>query len=687
MAFSRRFPAILLASAISAFPATAQDGGEPAPTAQADASDTDREIFRPVFFERFAPQTALEMVERVPGFQIDGQSSARGLGQGGANVLLNGTRFAAKSVGIEDALQRIPASDVIRIELVDGATLDIPGLSGQVVNVVYSASAGSGQFRWSPVFRTRGADPVLLDGEISWAGQVGRVDYTLSLSNRSARRGNDGPERLLDAAGNLVELRQEESRYESERPRLSGTIARQFDAGQTLNLNGAVELYLFEATEERIGTLASRDFVEREDEINYELGGDYAFDVVGGRLKLIGLHRFEASDFLTDVATAFVAPRPREAFRQDLFIDETETIARGEFAWNAGESDWQVSLEGALNSLETGNVVEVLAPTGIFVPLPSAPDTTVEEQRAEAALTWGRRLAGDVSVQATLASEYSRLSQSGANCLTRSFLRPKGEISAAWRASDTLDVRARIAREVGQLDFFDFVASTDLGSGNQQAGNPNLVPQQSWEFDLSATKGLGPWGSLTLRSVYVTREGRVTQVPIGATGEAPGNVDGANSFFVKATGTILFAPLGWEGAQLEIDTYYRTTSIPDPLTGLRRPFSNDVPWQIDADLRHDVPGTDWAWGGGLFANQRLYGVRLNQISLDENAGVNASLFVENKDVAGLRIRASVSNLLDLNENYRRTVYVNRRDGPVAFTEERFRTYGTIFTLDISGTFG
>ena len=54
-------------------------------------------------------------------------------------------RIAGKSEDIQSQLNRIPAQNVVRIEILDGATLEIPGLSGQVANVIFEASDLSGQ--------------------------------------------------------------------------------------------------------------------------------------------------------------------------------------------------------------------------------------------------------------------------------------------------------------------------------------------------------------------------------------------------------------------------------------------------------------------------------------------------------------------------------------------------------------
>src|SRR3546814_14416609 len=112
------------------------------------------------------------------------------------------------------------------------------------------------------------------------------------------------------------------------------------------------------------------------------------------------------------------------------------------------------------------------------------------------------------------------LSQSGEAGLTRKFVRPKGFVSLAWKASPLLDLSVKLEREVGQLDFFDFVASANVSGGTTDAGNVNLVPQQSWNLELEATRNLGAWGTATAR-LYGSRITDIVDiVAIGVAGSA-----------------------------------------------------------------------------------------------------------------------------------------------------------------------
>src|SRR5436305_13718042 len=102
----------------------------------------------PADFAQFAPSTALDMLNRVPGFAIKQEDLERGLGEATGNVVINGQRTSGKSNDVVTELSRIPARNVERIEIVDGATPKIPGLSGQVANGIVRSGGISGQWQY-----------------------------------------------------------------------------------------------------------------------------------------------------------------------------------------------------------------------------------------------------------------------------------------------------------------------------------------------------------------------------------------------------------------------------------------------------------------------------------------------------------------------------------------------------------
>src|SRR5690606_13269593 len=140
--------------------------------------------------------------------------------QATGNVLVNGQRLSGKSNDVLTQLSQVPSDDVVRIEIVDGASLDIPGLSGQVANVVTAAEGLSGQWEWRPDVRRYYTDPQWTRGSISVSGSRGRLDYTLGFDNAANHSGAGGPTTLYDADGSVREVRDDAWTGEVDRPRL-----------------------------------------------------------------------------------------------------------------------------------------------------------------------------------------------------------------------------------------------------------------------------------------------------------------------------------------------------------------------------------------------------------------------------------------------------------------------------------
>lgn len=679
--------ALLIALLSSACPAFAQDAAAP-PAAAA----RDKRTYTPADFARFAPRNAYDMLANVPGFSIEtSDTDRRGLGQASGNVLINGERFSGKSTDIFTELRRISAANVARIEIVDAATLNISGLTGQVANVITLTRGLTGNYVWRPQLRARRTPLRYTNGEISLNGALGGTQYTLSLRNDSFANGNAGPELVTTPARDVLDVRDEVLGVNGESPRLSGSIRRNFANGSILNLNasGGFLIQDVEEVSRRSGPGQpdrNRDLQERTRQYDYELGGDYEFGLGGGRLKLIGLRHFTHTPFRQTLVQTYADATPTLGQRFTQVGDQTETIGRSEYRWRGGGADWQVSFEGALNRLDIDNGLFDLNSLGDFVAI-AFPNSaaTVEERRAEAALTYGRPLTPHLTIQASLGGEYSQLSQTGAGGLTRTFYRPKGFLNLAWTPRPGFDVSARIERVVGQLNFFDFVASANVSGGTTNAGNANLVPPQSWDGQIQATRALGPWGTVTARLYGRLITDIVDVIPI-AGGQSPGNLDGTAAVYgVQWTSTLNFDPLGLHGAKLDVAVQAQATRLTDPLTGRRRPISENLESNIDIVFRHDIPRTHWAYGAEYSRFRQAPGFRLDQRSHFVDTPGSLGAYIENKNVFGLTVRASVDNLLGTNESFGRSFYDGLRTNSLLFTENRDRFYGPIFTLTISGT--
>lgn len=681
MRFQRLALATALSAAIAALasPAHAQ---QPAPGAR---------TFLPADFTRYAPRSALDMLEQVPGFQIRQAEQARGLGQATGNVLVNGQRLSGKSADVLTQLDQVPAGNVVRIEIRDGATLGIPGLSGPVANVVTRADGVRGQWEWRPDVRRYFTRPQLTRGKVSVSGARGAVDYTVGLDNQSSHSGAGGGTAIFNADRTLREVRHDEWTGEYEQPRLTATLAWTGRTGQRANLNAAAQqgIYRYEEDGSRSGAgLPDRVRTVRTEEDSWtgEIGGDYAFGWGPGTLKVIGLVRDESEPFTTTARTAFADGRPDQGSRFARDGRSRERIARGEYAWGAG-GDWQVSAEYAFNALDSRSRLATLGADGTFndVPLPGG-TATVQEDRVEVMATHGRKLAPTLALQASLGAEASRIEQAGGGGLSRSFRRPKGSVALNWTPRPGWQANATLERRVGQLNFYDFLASVDVSDDQASAGNPDLVPPQTWELELEAVRDFGSVGSTRVRAYVQRIDDIVDTIPIGPDGESPGNIDSATRRGIEWKTTLALDTLGWRGARVDTRVQAERSRVRDPLTGRTRSISGSLQDLAELSLRHDVPQTPWAWGSALSYGYYARDYRLTEVGHFWEGPVWGSVYVEHKDLAGLTVRASLGNALNARSRWDRTVYVDRRDGPVDFIEARDRKIGPILSFTVSGRF-
>ncbi len=690
-----------VAAVLSSIPAHAQEvapptGDTPPPAAAATpatATSTARQVFTQADFARYAPKNAYDMLAQVPGFAIRDNENLRGLGQATGNVLFNGERPSNKGDDMYTQLSRIPAANVERIEIVDGATLDIPGLSGQVANIVYRADSFSGQFSWKPQFRAHYTDPLFTRGDVSVRGRAGQVEYEAALSNdESSRSGAGGPTLIYDGTGEIIERRKDIWNTHYDTPKLSGRITWDPPGDTIANLGGQYQRKYDRYYEDGVRTgpgLPDRLRTVREngDSWNYEISGDYQFGFGPGKLKLIGLRRFSHEPYSQEIITT-PATGVATGDRFQQVGDLGETIARGEYQWKMFGGDWQLSGEAAFNTLDNVASIAALDPSGVFVDLPFDGGTGgVSEDRYEGLLSFGRRLTDTLNFQIIAGAEHSTITQTGPNGLTRSFFRPKGSISFAWTPSADFDVSVKLRRRVLQLSFYDFLARAFLNDGNQNESNNDLRPQQDWTYEAEINKKFGAWGSTKIMLIYRDVEDRVDVIPVGTDGEAVGNIAKAKAGAIDWTSTINLDPAWIKGMKVETRVLLQKRSLRDPFTGEKRQWSGFTDTVIELGVRHDIPASNWAWG--ISGNYGHYQPNYRRSQSDKvwEGPVFADVFVEHKDVFGMTVRAQISNIANARSKRDRTVYTDIRGAsPIAFVEKRDRLIGPIFAFSVRGKF-
>ncbi len=651
-------------------------------------------VFTPDYFARFAPRTAYDMLAQVPGFAIHSADDMRGLGQASENVLINGQRVIDKSGGAVAQLKKVSAGDVVRIEVREATAFGIAGLTGQVANVILKADRkSSGNFSWSPQLRAHYADPRWFAGSISYNGSVRALDYTVSLENKPSRGAEGGNDYvILSPSGALVERRDQVYRNSTDHAKLSAIVKYHGKRGLEADLTLDYDPYW------KRGTIVQRrDRVDGEDNVwishsrtsgfSYDVNGDVSLPLGPGRVKLIGLRHFEHAPFLLDQHALFASGAPSEGIRYGQDASTTETVGRVEYRWKGGPNDWTLSFERADNRFAQVSMLATLRPDGSYADIPYPQGSgTVVEKRYEGLASLSRPLSPKLDLQLAGGAEYSELGVRGIGNKPRHFFRPKGSLLLAGRPAAGWDASLKFERKVGQISFSDFLANQDITNNRGNDANPDLVPPQSWATTLELGRTLGPWGKTRLRLYHYDIEDIVDHIPVGIDGDAVGNLPHATRMGIESISTFQFDPLGWHGAKLDADIGIERSRVRDPLTGSPRAISYSHDRWAQLSLRHDVPHTQFAWGGGLSFDHYGRSWFLDEVN-QEWEGPYVSAFLEFKNVRGLNVNFKIFNLNDGRYRYWRDVYTGRRNAtPLSVLERQNQMVGPIFTLTVTGKF-
>jgi hypothetical protein len=89
------------------------------------------QVFEGAFFKQYNPVTAADIVNRVPGFEIDDGEALRGFGATAGNVLVNGERPRLKVISNSSAYRRIRSRGSADL----GSASNVASGDGQLVNV------------------------------------------------------------------------------------------------------------------------------------------------------------------------------------------------------------------------------------------------------------------------------------------------------------------------------------------------------------------------------------------------------------------------------------------------------------------------------------------------------------------------------------------------------------------------
>jgi hypothetical protein len=675
---------------LAAFADTGADTDSTMAEARSSGED-DVLVFEPAFFADYNPQTAADMVARVPGFAISNGGGGRGLAGGLGNVLIDGRRPSSKD-GVSALLSRLPSDTVERVELIRSP---IPGVDmagqDQVVNVLTSRTGG-----WSGAWRGRAAlfegGRLVPSGEASATRATAQTSLTLGLDLSAHADGDDQARTLRRVDFTPVSTERERAQNRFDDLTASLAYAREFDAGHALRVDARAWAWTYgfnrrgQVTTIAGAPLGSQGSVGDTTATGGEATVDFDYALPGAwSMKLTALQRLteERGD---DIYDDF-APDGRVIGRLTLIDAETagESILRLESRKAEGETHaTTLALEGAYNFLKGAFDLfdgEALVPINVPVS-----DTRVEEYRVDVSAQRLWRPLPAWTFEGVLGMELSRLTQSGDAQKERSFVFFKPELTASWTPNARDQLRLSARRFVGQLSFGDFISSINVNDDTSQQGNPDLEPERTWRLQADWERRFAEEGSFTLTARHEWVEAVAGLVPLAGRFDAPGNLGNGRRWRLQADLTTPLDALGVSGGVLSGSAMVRETRVTDPVTGVERRFRGDEDWRASVDFRQDRPEAGFAWGFDYSVQGDEDFYRLNQFERITPARGNLDLFAETRRLAGLTARVGADLNLGQQERTRYVFTAPRDSGDVLEIETRTVDYDGQVYFELSGVF-
>lgn len=639
-------------------------------------------VFRPDFFTQYRPNTALDMVGRIPGFSISDGDGSRGFEGAVGNILINGARPASKTDSGSSAASRILAAQVERIELIRGGApgIDMQGFSVVVNVITRTQSSNQSILSGSVVLFDGGRD--LANGSYQFTSRDGDRTWGITISDGMSMSDANGVGRSVRTSGAGVILRDEDF-YNDQYGGSSGVrvnFAQPFAGGKIdVTARYGVNDY-YSLTDLASGADFRLSEYEQEGD-GGEVGGVYTRPL-NDRMNLETrfIHQFNGFESVSlSNSTVGGVPSPEQRFVSKG--DSSETIARALVRYERSESlTFETGAEVAYNRLDTTQAFSV---GGAPVPLPSA-SVTVEETRGElfGKGTW--RIRPDLTLEGGLRLEASTISQSGDASQEKSFFFAKPRFLATWTPMANNQVRFRFERELGQLDFGDFAASADLDDENVLGGNADLEPEQRWITEVIYERRFLRDGVVSLGLRHDEIVDVIDRIPLDMGLSAVGNIGDGTLDQIALNVTLPLDSIGFSGGKFGFRNTWNETEVTDPTTGRTRDISGIRPTQAVISVSQDITSWKINWSVAYIP---LLGTR--SFDPDQTSGFRGAEYFEiaasYKPTPTLTLSAQV-NLWDDFQTFR-TVYADRTAArPVAYDEIRTIDPRTFVRLSLRKTF-
>ncbi|MGZ9113098.1 MAG: TonB-dependent receptor plug domain-containing protein [Brevundimonas sp.] len=676
---------ILLATTallLTAGAAFAQTPAEQQAAPQADAAQQGVLVFTPDFFADQRPNSALDMVNRIPGFAVVDGDGSRGFEGSVGNILVNGSRPASKNDTGSAVLGRTLAGQVERIELVRGGApgIDMQGFAVVVNVITKSESSRQSILTANAAIFDGGQD--LYGGSYQFTAKEGERTWGVTLSDGMSMSDANGQGPIIRRDANGAVIRQEDF-YNDQYgggTSIRGNFATPLYGGK-IDLTARYGVNDYHSLTLQTSPTARRESLFEEDGSGGEFGVVYTRPLTTKlNLETRFIHQFNDFDNLSTSRTRVSGVDSPE----QRFIAEgnaSETIARALLRFERSPAlTFEGGGEVAYNMLE---IQQAFTVGGVGVPLPSA-SVKVEETRGEVfgKATW--RVRPTLTVEGGLRVEASTITQSGDAEQEKSFFFPKPRVLATWTPMPNNQFRFRFERELGQLDFGDFAASSDLDEENVLGGNADLEPEQRWITEATYERRFWTDGIVSVGLRHDEIVDAIDVIPLDGGLSAVGNIGDGTLDQLAVNVLVPTDKFGFTGGRLGFRNTWNHTEVTDPTTGDTRAISGVRPSQATFTIAQDITSWKLQWGGA-------YITKLSQTSYDpdQTSGFRGAdyfeVWAEYKPTATLSLRAQLNVWDDF--EVQRTVFADRTQArPVAFVENRYIDPRTFVSLRLRKTF-
>lgn len=547
-------------------------------------------------------------------------------------------------------------------------------------------------------------------GKISNSGQTGDFNYLFHIEAEPRYNNSKSTEHSFTPDFVLQEIRTEESTRDQTEFATSMNLGYAFGRS-VLQFNALYDFSdppteldreILDLTSNTVQRQREGNGFERN---NWEIGGDYEYGFVSGA-------KYRALLIVND--RDFEARRERfgvfaDTERKNLFMVNAgrnrERIGRTSYNWNLSDTQGiEVGVELAQTIVDSNLRMGLDVPGtpsadyGDLVPVAIAnSSSTVEEIRYETFINHNWQLNSKMSLESSVVIESSTITQTGDVSNERSFdfIRPK--VDFRYNITPVLQLRAGVEKDVSQLSFSDFSASIDNSDEDQntQSGNPEIVQEQSWRYEVNLEYRLPDnLGVVNSQFYYRDEQDVIDRVDV-STGpndlqSARGNIgDGTRSGINLDISTKL-GFIGLPNALLTTGLSVRDSEVTDPFLHIKRRMENNDRWSARIGYRHDVTALAMSYGFN-YSNNSNEGSSRRQIDIiDIEQQRNQPFliaFIEKRAFGDITFRFDAMNLLDSEFCRTRTRFKGATvDGIVEEIEEYCNGSGSRLSLKIRKTF-